>query len=325
MLPSLLLVVTASPSFDPTGPEKYTPTYVPAEAPYGYFYQPAYDVLAIPRPPATPYLPKSGDVILFSDTNVMWSLLFHLALTGKPGHNGIVVTMPGGRLGLFESGYNNTAWSRVTPLEYRINQYAGFVWVRSRIEPLTEEQDRRLTEFAMMSNGRLYAIGRYLGQLTPFRTRGPLRTRFLGKPIGPGHRYYCSQATVEALLHTGVIDRATARPGATFPQDLFYDRSRNLYIDRHPPLANGWSPPQLWTPIPGTALRGKSRPQPPSPWPGIGGAYAVYPVPTSRKEAPTPVVVGYVPGEFRPIAPVENPLQRVGFLDRPYRLFFRRR
>jgi hypothetical protein len=324
MVPALVLALAASPAIDPTGPRRYTPAYIPAEAPSGYVYQPAFDVHAVPRLPAAVYTPQAGDVLLFSDTNRFWSLLFHLALTGKPGHDGLVVTMPDGRLGVFESGYNDTFWSRLTPLDYRINQYAGYVWVRSRSAPLTPEQDRRLTEFAVMADGTRYALGRYVGQLTPLRARGPLRTAVRGKPVGPGHRYYCSQAAVEALVYAGVIDGATARPGATYPQDLFYDRSRNPYIDRHPPLAGGWDAPQLWTPLPGTALRGKSRPRPPSPWPGVGGAYAVYPVPTGRQQPPTPVVVGYVPGELRPIAMVEYPPQRVGFLDRPTRLFGRR-
>jgi hypothetical protein len=322
---ALVFALAVSPAIDPFGPRRYTPTYIPAEAPFGYVYQPAFDVRAVPRPPAVPYSPKPGDVLLFSDTTPFWSLLFHLAWTGRPGHDGIVVRMPDGRLGVFESGYNDTPWSRFTPLDYRINQYAGYVWVRSRIEPLTPEQDRLLTDFAVMADGTRYAIGRYIGQLTPFRSRGPLRTRFLGKPVGPGHHYYCSQAAVEAFVYAGLIDAETARPGATFPQDLFYDRSRNLYIDRHPPLAGGWEAPRLWTPLPGTALLGKSRPHPPSPWPGVGGAYAVYPVPTDRKHPPTPVVVGYVPGELRPIATVEYPPQRIGFLDRPDRLLFRRR
>jgi hypothetical protein len=45
------------------------------------------------------------------------------------------------------------------------------------------------------------------------------------------------QIVVEALVYAGLVDSRTARPKATFAQDMFYDRSRNPYIDRHPPLA----------------------------------------------------------------------------------------
>ena len=40
----------------------------------------------------------------------------------------------------------------MTPLDYRLNEYHGYVWIRPRLEPLTPEQDRRLTEFAMMAD-----------------------------------------------------------------------------------------------------------------------------------------------------------------------------
>jgi hypothetical protein len=325
MSPMLALTLALAPTFDPFAPRHYPQTYVPAEAPHGHVYRPAYDVHPLPRLPATVYQPQPGDVILLSDTNRFYSLMFHIAFTGKPGHGGIVVRMPDGRLGLFEAGYNDTPHTRVTLLEYRINQYPGYAWLRPRLVPLTAEEDSRLTEFAMMADGTVYALRRYLAQLTPFRSRGPLRTRYLGKPVGPGHRFICGEAILESLVYAGVLDPAPVRPRATYPQDLFYDRSRNPYIDRHPPLAGGWGAPQLWTPIPGTALRGRSRPQPPSPWPGVGGAYQLDPASRGGKQAPQPVVVGYVPGEFRPIAAVEYPPQRVGFFDRPDRLFFRRR
>jgi hypothetical protein len=319
MLPAMLLMLGTTPFADPTGPKVYPPAYVPAEAPYGYLYQPAYDVRAVPRPPVSPYVPKPGDILLMSDTNWFWTLLFRLARTGKPGHNGIVITMPDGRLGFYEAGFGDTLYSRVTPLDYRINMYPGFIWVRPRRVPLTPEEDRHLTEFAMDNDGQRYALLRFLLHGTTLSPRGPIRTAIFGRPVGMGNHYYCSQATVEALIHIGLIPERTARPAATFPQDLFYDRSRNRFINRHPPLADGWDPPQLWTPLPGTALKGKSRPQPPSPWPGDGGAYLVQPLPTPGKQVPTPTVVGYVPGEFYPIAPVEKRPQRVGLFDRPGR------
>jgi hypothetical protein len=326
MLPTLVLAVTLAPAVDPTGPKAYPPAYIPAEAPHGYLYRPVIDVRAIPRPPAVAYTPQAGDILLCSDPSPLFTFFFRIALTGKPAHCALVVTMPDGRLGALEAGFGFTPWTRLTPLDYQMSAYSGSIWVRPRLEPITPEQDRRLTEFAMTANNDRYAIWKYLGQLTPLRMRGPLRTRFVGKPSGPGHRFICGEIVMEALVYAALTDTTTARPLATYAQDLFYDRARNPYIDRHPPLAGrGWGEPQLWTPIPGTARPGRDRPQPPSPWPGVGGAYVVYPLPTGDKQPPTPVVVGYVPGELRPIAPVEYRSQRVGFFDRPYRLLIRRR
>ena len=334
MLPTLALTLALTPGVDtfggarkdPLGPKAYPPVYVPAEAPCGYLYQPAVDLRPVPRGAACRYAPRAGDVLLLSDPDTLFDVLYVIGRSGKPGHCALVVAMPDGRLGMLEDGFSFTPFARVTPLDYALNLYAGWVWVRPREVPLTPEEDRRLTEFAMLANGSRYNTKSFATQLTVFRARGPIITRFAGKPVGPGHEYTCVQIVVEALVYAGTVDGNTARPAATYAQDLFYDRSRNPYIDRHPPLAGrGWGVPQLWTPIPGTALRGSSRPQPPAPWPGPGGALVVQPMPYRGAEPPAPTVVGVVPGEPVPIAAVEPHPPRIGYYDKPYRPFSRRR
>lgn len=334
MIPTLLLTLTLTPGVDvfggakaePLGPKAYPSVYVPAEAPYGYIYQPSLDLLPVPRPPACKYVPKAGDILLLSDPDPLFNVLYVFAKSGKPGHSALVVTMPDGRLGMLEAGFSFTPFTRLTPLDYGINVYAGNVWARQRETPLTPEQDRRLTEFAAMADGKPYNLKGFATQLTFFRSRNPIVTRFVGKPIGPGQEYMCVQIVMEGLVYAGLVDARTARPAATYAQDLFYDRSRNPYIDRHPPLVGrGWCEPQLWTPIPGSALRGRLRPQPPAPWPGPGGAYIVNPIPTDGQHPPIPTIVGLTPGEDLPIAPFEDPPQRIGFFDKPYRLLGRKR
>jgi hypothetical protein len=334
MVPTLVLTLALAPGVDvfggarkePLGPKAYPPVYVPAEATHGYLYRPEVDLHAVPRPPAVPYAPQPGDILLLSDPDPVFDVLYVFARSGKPGHCAIVVTMPDGRLGMMEAGFSFTPFTRVTPLDYGINLYAGHVWVRPREVPLTPEQDRRLTEFEVLADGKGYDTRSFATQLTFFRARNPVVTRFAGKPIGPGQKYHCVQIVVEAVVHAGLTDAATARPRATYAQDLFYDRSRNPYIDRHPPLAGrGWGPPQLWTPIPDTALRGRDRPQPPSPWPGPGGALVVQPAPYGGPQPPVPTVVGSVPGSPDPIGPVVSKPARIGYFDRPYRLLSRGR
>ena len=181
---------------------------------------------------------RPGDILLLSDTNKFWSTLYKIAFTGKPGHAGVVVNMPDGRLGVLEAGYNDTTWTRVTPLDYRINEYHGTVWVRQREVPLTPEQDCRLTEFAVAADGSRYALGRFLLQLTPLRSRAPLRTYCIGGPRGIGQRYFCAEETIEALTYAGLIDPHLARPAATYPQDMFYDRVAEP-VRGPPPAARG--------------------------------------------------------------------------------------
>jgi hypothetical protein len=335
MVPSLLLALTLSPGVDvfggarsePLGPKAYPPVYAPAEAPAGYLYQPAVDLHPVPRMPVERYCPKLGDVLLLSDPDPLFNVLYVIARSGKPGHSAVVVTMPDGKPGVLEAGFSFTPWVRVTPLDYWINLYAGHVWVRQREVPLTPDQDRRLTEFAGQAADHRYHFRKFSLQLTLFRTRNPFVTPFAGKPVGPGHQYTCVQIVMESLVYAGLVDPATARPDATYAQDLFYDRSRNPYIDRHPPMAGrGWGEPKLWTPIPGTANRGSNRPHPPAPWPGPGAAIVLNPVQLNGpQQPPTPVVTETVPGTAPPLPEVEPNPARIGFLDRPTRLFSRRR
>ncbi len=242
------------------GSKPLPPVVAPAEWPYGYTYAPAYDLDLVARYPARRYDPQPGDVILMSDTNVAWTLLYALVLTGAPGHIGLVVRLPDGRIGIQEAGFNESLWTRSAPLDYRLNQYAGKVWVRRVCTPLTPEQDARLTEFVVRTDDTPYNLHLAKRQFTPFSPRGPLRTAFLGLPRGPERPLYCSQAVLEALVYAGAIDPRTARPAATYPRDLFFDRSLNPFINRHPPLAAGWEAPALWTPVVGVAMKGKERP-----------------------------------------------------------------
>ena len=75
--------------------------------------------------------------------------------------------MPDGRLGMLEAGFSFTPWTRLTPLDYGINVYAGNVWVRQREVPLTPEEDRRLTEFAVMADGGEYNLQKFLMPADP--------------------------------------------------------------------------------------------------------------------------------------------------------------
>jgi hypothetical protein len=256
MTSALLLALALSPGSD----RSLGPVAAPAEAPYGYTYFPARDLDRIPRYPALRYDPHPADVLLLSDPNLFWRTIYAIALTGVPGHVAIVVRQPDGRLGLLESGFNETLWTRLAPLDYRINQYPGAVWVRRVRIPLTPDQDARLTTFAAQVDNTRYNLLAAKLNLTPFRLRGPLRTTVLARPRGPDHPMYCSEVVLEALVFAGLIDAETTRPRATFPRDMFFDSSPNPYINHHPPLAYGWDTPALWTPVLGWAMKGKERP-----------------------------------------------------------------
>jgi hypothetical protein len=232
---------------------------VPAVDPFGFLYQPSHDLHKPALLPARAYEPQAGDVLLMSNSNMAWELAYKLALTGKPGHSSIVIRMPDGRPGILEAGIGETLWTKFVPAEERLHDYPGTIWIRRRSVPLTECQDSKLTEFALLATGHRYDICGFARQLTPFRSRGPIRTYFMGKPRGPGQKYFCAEAVLEGLVHACVLDSETTRPSATYPRDMFFDESPNLYISKHPPLACGWEKPALWTPCVGSTASGKER------------------------------------------------------------------
>lgn len=242
MLPTLLTLVCAGCPFGP------------AEAPglNSCLYRPAYCTDDVLCGPAEPYLPQPGDLFFATDESALLRAGHRLAGAASPHHSGVVVALPGGGLGLLEAGPFHTTEVGVYDLLPELEGYTrqGLVWLRRRRTPLTAEQSARLTAFALAQEGKSFAALRLLGQLTPFRSRGPLRTRFVGKPHGDRKRYICSEMVVEALVAAGVIDPATARPAATFPRDLFFDRSPNPYLDRTLDLSACWCPPARWLPCP---------------------------------------------------------------------------
>jgi hypothetical protein len=222
------------------------PGLVIEQAAWGYLWQPAYAVDLVRREPARPYEPQPGDLVFFNSADGTWHIFYRLAFTGPPTHCGIVLRMPDGEMAILEAGAGNRLDVTIMPLIPRHEGYTG-VYVRRRKIPLTMEQSAQLTDWAMEVSGKRVSLARFPIQLTPFRQRGPLRTEFLAKPQGIRSTYLCSELVVETCVAAGLLDPETSRPGATYPRDLFFDHSNNLYLNRHLKLSDGWLPPALWT------------------------------------------------------------------------------
>jgi len=223
-----------------------------SEAAGSYLYEPAYCLDTELRGEPRPYAPQPGDIMVYTDGNVFWNITHDLALAGEPHGSGIVVRRPDGRLGILEAGPNDTLRVRILDVLPHLHEYEikGPVWIRKRKAPLTPDQSAALTDFAVRQDGKRFALGRLGLQLTPFRTRGPLRTWFVGKPKGDRCSYFCSELVTEAAVAGGLIDAETARPSATYPHELFHDSSYNLYLNRHFSLARCWEPPARWMSCP---------------------------------------------------------------------------
>jgi hypothetical protein len=211
-----------------------------------FLYQPSYSQSECPLP-VRPYEPQAGDIMLATDPSMFWQVAHNLALTGHPHHSGIVFQRCDGSFAILEAGPYGTWRVRALDMITHLRHYekAG-VWIRQRRTPLTPEQSCRLTAFAEAQNGKRFALGRLAGQLTPFRARGPLKTFCLGRPHGERRSYFCSELVTECLVAAGLVDPEIARPSATYPRDLFLDRSANLYLNRHFKLCDQWHPPARW-------------------------------------------------------------------------------
>jgi hypothetical protein len=217
-----------------------------------YLYQPAFCIDDVLRYPAEPYLPQPGDLMLRLDHSKFWRITHYMALAFDPNGSGIVFRRPDGSLAILEAGPNDTLWCRNLDMLPHLKEYAdqGKVWIRKRKVPLTPEQSDALTAFALKQNGKRFALHRLGVQLTPFRSRGPIRTRWVGRPHGDRWCYFCSELVCEACVAAGLLAPERTRPAATYPYDLFYGRSWNPFIDRHLDVNLWWCPPARWTDCP---------------------------------------------------------------------------
>jgi len=235
---SLLLLLSIAPTQSNPSPECVS-----------CLCQPAYDLAAPLRGPAQRYVPQPGDIFLATDQE-LWARWGHW-LAGGAGvhHSGIIFCRSDGRMGLIESGpFNSVRVEVMDPIEHMRQHIAAGdkVWIRRRCVPLTAEQSACLTAFAEAQNNKPFASFRLIGQLTLFRSRGPLRTWFVGKPHGERHSYFCSELVCECCVASGLLSPETTRPAATYPRDLFYDHSCNWYLNTHFHLAPDWDPPARW-------------------------------------------------------------------------------
>jgi hypothetical protein len=222
----------------------------PQQAVGSFLYQPAYCLDDALRGPTRPYMPQPGDIMLATDKNWFWELTHDLALAGNPHNSAIVFARPDGSLAILEAGPNDCLWVKTLDCLPHLAEYAakGPVWLRRRAVPLTAEQSARLTDWAVHQEGKRFALIRLGAQLTPLRSRGPLRTYLMGGPHGPRRAFFCSELVTESIVAAGLIDPSNARPAATYPHDLFYNYSYNPFINTHFHLAPDWDPPARWAP-----------------------------------------------------------------------------
>jgi hypothetical protein len=213
-------------------------------------YQPAYVLDDALRGPAEPYNPQPGDIYMSTDTLWIARLGHRMAFSGPPHHSGIIFARPDGRMAVLESGPFNGFWVETLDVDACMCEHdrrTEKVWIRRRRTPLTPEQSRCLTEWALAQEGKRFAIFRLMAQVTLLRCRGHFRTGWLGGPHGQRSSYFCSELVMESCVHVGLVRPEDARPCATYPRDLFFDDSSIPFLKKHlHVMAEGWYPPARW-------------------------------------------------------------------------------
>jgi len=173
-----------------------------------------------------------------------------LAGAGEPSHSGIVWQRSDGSFALLEAGLFDVPIIESIDLVPHLTAYngRGHVWVRQRSSPLPSDKVCKLAEFAQRQENKPFARVRFIGQITPFRCRGPLRTCICGRSHGPDRfSYYCAELVTEALIYAGEVNADDARPCATYPCDLFFNESKVPFLNERFKL-NSWRAPQRWRP-----------------------------------------------------------------------------
>jgi hypothetical protein len=188
--------------------------------------------------PREAYVPRPGDIILFSSKHLRSQFFYTLARTGKPYHAGIVVNLADGRPAILEAGPYNLLNVYLLDLLPRLRTHDGSIWVRRRCVPLRPEQSSRLTAFALEQTGKRFALFRVILEVTPFRAHGSLHSLLFGRPRIDRQAWFCSELVIAALAVAGVVDPHVIKPNTIYPRDLFVDRP----VDLKP----CWEQPRLW-------------------------------------------------------------------------------
>ncbi len=235
------------------------PPAIPTMEVGSFLYEPAYILDHKLRGEPRPYALQPGD-ICFAVNRHMFSRLGHqLSGAGLPNHSMIAFQFPDGRIGILEAGPHSRLVLEVNDGYAHLRQYEfdpARVWVRRRRVPLTVEQSDALTRFCLAQHGKSFPSLRLAAQLTPFRTRMPFKTAFVGKVDPMQETYFCSELVLTSLAVAGIVDSEPLRPSATYPSDIFYSASANRWVDRGVKLLhNDWDPPARWTHDPAMAVK----------------------------------------------------------------------
>jgi len=222
-----------------------TATMAPGQTPGGSILAVGYLVTSpsdAPAPHGFAYRPQPGDIVISDDFNRFYHLALKFADTAPPTHASIVFASADGKPMLLDLTGPHLLTSKVMLLDVdaRFQSYPGVIQVRRLRQPLTPEQSRELTEFALAQQGKRFAIGRIALMGTPFSARNGLRNTLFGHTYLNRNRWFCSELVIAACAKASLIDPRACCGNAIYPRDLAVDQHLDLSLLYHPPLT--WTP-----------------------------------------------------------------------------------
>src|SRR5262249_35844590 len=189
-----------------------------------------------------PYFPQPGDMLFYDDKIPLHHIAYKVAGTDAPTHASIAFEAPDHHTVLLELTGPRAIFATVQVMEAdpRLRDYSGRIIMRRLRQPLLPEQSAALTDFALAQEGKGFATGRGLLQLTPFRARFGLRRCLFAHTYFDRCRWLCSELVVAAATAAGVLDCDSYPANAIYPRDLAFDETIDLSSIYEPPVE--WRP-----------------------------------------------------------------------------------
>src|SRR5262249_28219157 len=120
--------------------------------------------------------------------------------------------------------------------------FDGIIHVRRLRCPLTSEQSRCLTRFALSQTNKPYAYARVVLEATFMRSHGLIGSHLFGSPTVDRSKWNCCDLTISCAAAVGLLDPHDVMPNTVYVRDIF-SNDRDVFRTL-------WEEPALWSATP---------------------------------------------------------------------------
>jgi hypothetical protein len=204
----------------------------------GFWIMPVDDGTGHCKLKAEPYFPMPGDLLVYDNLSTFLHYAFKLVRSDRPIHAAIICERVDGTPAILEVGPNSRphAFTKTYIIDVfpRLQTYSGVVMIRRAKRLLTPEQSAALTQFALASEGKEFAVGRLAMQLV--NCRHGLRHLLFAKTYYERDRWICSENAAVGATVAGLIDPKRCPANCMYPRDLTYDEEYDISDSYYAPV-----------------------------------------------------------------------------------------